>query len=252
MKLDLPRFVPVLLAAPVLCVSVVSLTTGPISEVSPEEVLKRGAANEIMLKAAERDFYYRQDILVQTFGEANSVRAQLHRVSEMTHDGIGNRTERIIEYPPSPLAAMIGVLQPDFRSLLGVDQYFLITDLLSSYSIKFAGRRKVDDLSTYAFDVEPTDAGRFPKRDKNDHQFKGTVWIDEQDFQIVKFEGRAVIAKDENARYPKFECYRENIERGIWLPSLAYARDVLDLKRVDLPIKVAIKYTGYKRIKPRR
>ncbi|HXU08939.1 MAG TPA: hypothetical protein VN743_08060, partial [Blastocatellia bacterium] len=133
-----------------------------------------------------------------------------------------------------------------------VDQFFLMSDIVSSYSIKFAGRRKVDDLSTYAFDVEPADARRFPKRDKNDHPFKGTVWIDEQDLQIVKFEGRAVIGKDENARYPKFECYRENIERGIWLPSLAYARDVLDLKRVDLPIKVEIKYTGYKRIKPRR
>ena len=251
MKLDLPRFVPVLLAAAVVCVPVFALKTVPIAEVSPEEVIKRAAANETMLKAAERDFYYRQDILVQTFGEANSVRAQLHRVSEMTYDSSGNRTEKIIEYPPSPLAAMIGVLQPDFKSILGVDQYFLMPDLVSSYSIKFAGRKKVDDLSTYVFDVEPADARHFPKRDKNDHPFKGTVWIDEQDFQIVKFEGRAVIGKDENASYPKFECYRENIERGIWLPSLAYARDVLDLKRVDLPIKIEIKYTGYKRIKPR-
>jgi len=251
MSLDLPRFVPALLLATVVCVSVTALSTRPIPEVSPEEVIKRAAANEMMLKAAERDFYYRQDILVQTFGEANSVRAQLHRVSEMTYDSSGNRTERIIEYPPSSLAAMIGVLQPDFKSLLGVDQYFLISDVISSYSIKFSGRRKVDDLNTYVFDVEPADARRFPKRDKNDHPFKGTVWIDEQDFQIVKFEGRAVIAKDENARYPKFECYRENVERGIWLPSLAYARDVLDLKRVDLPIKVEIKYTRYKRIKPR-
>src|SRR6185503_20067614 len=169
MKLDLPRFVPVLLSTAVVCVSVVAATTVPIPEVSPEEVIKRAAANEMMLKAAERDFYYRQDILVQTFGEANSVRAQLHRVSEMTYDSSGNRTERIIEYPPSSLAAMIGVLQPDFKSLLGVDQYFLISDVISSYSIKFSGRRKVDDLNTYVLDVEPADARRFPKRDKNDH-----------------------------------------------------------------------------------
>src|SRR6185503_19531089 len=160
MSLDLPRFVPALLLATVVCVSVTALSTRPIPEVSPEEVIKRAAANELMLKAAERDFYYRQDILVQTFGEANSVRAQLHRVSEMTYDSIGNRTEKIIEYPPSPLAAMIGVLQPDFKSLLGVDQFFLMSDLVPSYSIKFSGRRKVDDLSTYVFDVEPADARR--------------------------------------------------------------------------------------------
>ena len=78
------------------------------------------------------------------------------------------------------------------------------------------------------------------------------MWVDDQDFQIVKFEGKAVTAKDESARFPKFECYRENVEAAVWLPSLAYARDVLDLKRIDLPIKIEIKYTGYKRIKPRK
>lgn len=252
MKLDLPRFALVPLMAIVVFVAMAMSMTAPLCEVSPEEVIKRAAANEQMLKDAERAFFYRQDILVQTFGEANSVRAQLHRVSEMTYDSIGNRTERIIEYPLSQLAVLLGVLQPDFKSILGVDQFFLVPGAIASYSIKFAGRKRVDDLSTYVFDVEPADAAHFPKRDKGDHPFKGTVWVDEQDFQIVKFEGRAVIAKDESARYPKFECYRENVERGVWLPSLVYSRDVLDLKRVDLPIKVEIKYTGYKRIKPGR
>jgi hypothetical protein len=131
MKLDLPRFASVPFAAAVLFVTMAA-TTEPASEVSPEEVIKRAAANEQILKAAERDFSYRQDILVQTFGEANSVRAQLHRVSEMTYDSMGNRTERIIEYPPSPLSVSLGVLQPDFKSLLGVDQFFLMADVVSS------------------------------------------------------------------------------------------------------------------------
>ncbi|HSB11582.1 MAG TPA: hypothetical protein VLM38_18985 [Blastocatellia bacterium] len=222
------------------------------SAVAPEEALKRAAANEQKLKAAERDFFYRQDILVQTFGEANSVSAQLHRVSEMTYDSAGNRTEKILEYPPSPLTVPLGVLQPDFKALLGVDLFFLMPDLVPNYTIKFAGRQKIDDLSTYVFDIEPADPKNFPKRDKGDHPFKGKIWIDDQDFEMVKFEGRAVVAKDESSRFPKFECYRENVERNLWLPSLAYARDVLDLKRVDLPIKIEIKYTGYKRIKPGR
>ena len=220
--------------------------------ITPGEALKRAAASELRLKSAEPDFFYRQEILVQTFGEANSISAQLHRVSEMTYDNGGNRTERILEYPPSPLTVPLGILQPDFKSLLGVDPFFLTPDLIPKYSISFNAREKIDDLNTYVFDVEPADQKSFPKRDKGDHPFKGKIWIDDQDLEMVKFEGRAVVTKDESSRFPKFECYRENVERGLWLPSLAYARDVLDLKRFDLSIKIEIKYSNYKRIKPGR
>jgi hypothetical protein len=69
---------------------------------------------------------------------------------------------------------------------------------------------------------------------------------------MVKCEGRAVTTKDERERFPKFEYYRENVEGNLWLPSVVIAKDVLDLQRYDLPIKVEIKYTGYKRLKSRR
>ena len=219
---------------------------------SPDEVIKRAAANEQKLKQSEKEFAYRQEILVQTFGEANTVSSQLHRVSEWTYDNLGNRSERIIEYPLSPLTAALGVLQPDFRSLLGVDLFFLTPDSLAGYSVKFISRQKLDDLNTYLFEIEPGDQKNIPKREKGDHPFKGRVWIDDLDLQIVSVQGRAVISKDEVARYPKFECYRENVESGVWMPSIVQARDVLDLKRVDLPIKIEIKYSSYKRVRPRR
>lgn len=235
-----------------LALAIIVTASAAQTGLSPDDVIKRAAANEQKLKASEPDFFYRQEILVQTFGEANSVRSQLHRVSEMTYDAQGNRTERIIEYPPSPLTVPLGILQPDFKSLLGVDQFFLTPDWLAAYSVKFTGRQKLDELNTYLFEIEPSDQKGSPRREKGDHPFKGKVWIDDQDFQIVKFEGKAVTPKDETARFPKFECYRENVEGNLWLPSLVYARDVLDLKRIDLPIKVEIKYTGYKRVKPKK
>jgi len=240
------------IAFKLLTLSVIVATSAAQTALSPDDVIKRAAANEQKLKASEREFSYRQEILVQTFGEANSVNAQLHRVSEMTFDALGNRTEKIIEYPPSPLTVPLGILQPDFKSLLGVDQFFLTPDWLAGYAVKFVGRQKLDELNTYLFEIEPSDQKSSPKREKGDHPFRGKVWIDDQDFQIVKVEGKAVTAKDESARFPKFECYRENVEGNLWLPSLVYGRDVLNLKRIDLPIKVEIKYTGYKRVKPKK
>lgn len=248
----LHRLATALLLSVLPGVSLATTASEPQSTIAPEETIRRAAANESNLKTAEREFSYRQEILVQTFGEGNSISAQLHRVSEMTYDNAGNRTERIIEYPPSPLIVPLGILQPDFKSLLGVDLFFLTPESLSGYSIRFVAREKLDELNTYLFEVGPTEQKNQPRREKGDHAFKGKVWVDDQDFQIVKFEGKAVTAKDESARFPKFECYRENVERNLWLPSLVYARDVLDLKSIDLRIKVEIKYTSYKRVKPRK
>lgn len=240
-----------LLALLAMCV-VAFAQTAAQSGVSPDEAMRRAAANEEKLRSAERDFSYRQDVLVQTFGEGNSITNQLHRVSELTYDDLGNRVERIIEYPPSKLTMSLG-MKPDFKNLTGVEPFFLTTDALASYSVNFIGREKVDELNTYLFEVQPSDLKAYAKRkDKKERLFEGRVWIDDQDFQIVKAQGRAVTLKDEREKFPKFEYYRENVDGRLWLPSLLYADDVLDLKRIDLPIKVEIKYTNYKRVQPRK
>ena len=217
------------------------------ASLSADEIIKRAAANEEKLKAAQGEYLYRLDILVQILGEAGSIRDQLHRVSEMTYDDLGNRIEKIIEYPPSRLTSAIGVLNVDFENLLGVSPFFLTTQSLSSYSIKLIERQKIDDLNVYLFQVEPADAKLAKPKDRGDHLFSGKIWIDEQDFQIVKMEGRAQVAKDEKSRFAKFECYRENLDGDLWMPSMVYANDVLEYPKYDIPLKIVIKYTGYKR-----
>lgn len=220
---------------------------------SPADVLKRAVANEEKIQAAEVGYFYRQDILVQVFGDNNSVRDQLHRVSEMTYDDLGNRTEKIISYPSSQLTVALGVLQVDFKNLLGVSPYFLTTQSLSSYSTKFINQEKIDELNTYLFEIEPADPKAVTKpKERGEHLFTGKIWIDDQDFQIVKMEGRAVTAKDEKSKFVKFACYRENVEGNLWMPSTVYAKDLLEYPRYDIPIKIEIKYMGYKLVKKRR
>jgi hypothetical protein len=228
-------------------------------DLSPDEVIKRAAANEDRLKTAERDYSYRQEVLFQTIGEAGSITGQLHRVSEITYDDLGNRIDRIIEYPPSRLTRLIGTSKVDFKSLLGVDPFFLTTQNLSRYSIKFVGREKVDELNTYAFDVEPRGSESIGSKHKGhdytddyDWPFKGRVWIDDQDLQMVKAEGRAVVSKDSKERFPKFEYYRGYIDGKFWFPSYVHSSDVLDLKRFDLLVKLEIRYTNYRLAKPKR
>lgn len=217
---------------------------------SPEEVITKAAANEEKLKAAEPEYQYRQDILVQVFGEARSVRAQLHRVSEFTYDDLGNRVERIIEYPRSPLTSFLGIQRPDFKSLLGVDPFFLTTKNLAAYSAKYVEKQKVDELSTYVFEVKPISVDG-KKNAPGERFFKGRVWIDDQDLQLVKAEGKTMVFKDDRERFPKFEYYREYVDDKVWLPGFVVADDVLEFPRYDLPIRVTIKYSEYRKAQKR-
>jgi hypothetical protein len=225
----------------------------PRAALSPDEALKRAVANEEQLKLAESSFTYRQEILVQVMGEAGTVRAQLHRVSEMTYDDLGKRIEKILEYPPSSLVAALGLMQVDFKNLLGVEPFFLTKTTLPFYSVKFVERQKIDELQTLVFALQPADA-KMPAqlRDKGEHLFSGKVWIDEQDYEVVKIEGRAITVKEDRARFPKFECYRENVANDVWLPGMVLAEDVLDFPRYDLPVRIKINYSNFKRVKNKK
>ncbi|MCI0488695.1 MAG: hypothetical protein L0229_19065 [Blastocatellia bacterium] len=237
------------LALAIMCIAS-EVRVAAQSAPSPDEAIKRAAANEDMLKATEPRYSYRQEILFQTMAESGGITGQIHRVSEMTYDDLGKRVEKIITFPPSRLVSALGLMKPDFKSLVGVEPFFLTTEALPRSSIKFVERQKVDEINTYVFDVEvpiPKDK----EKDKDTWPFKGRIWIDDQDFQIVKIEGRAVTEKKDRQRFPKFECYRENVDGKFWLPSFVYGEEVLNFPRFDLPVKLKITYSEYKRVQQR-
>jgi hypothetical protein len=64
-----------------------------------------------------------------------------------------------------------------------------------------------------------------PKKTK-DRFFKGRIWIDDQDLQIVKVRGKGVPEK-KNTRYPTYETYREQIDGKYWFPTYTYADEEL-------------------------
>ncbi len=53
--------------------------------------------------------------------------------------------------------------------------FILTTEDLPKYQVDYLGRQKVDDLDTYVFDAGPKTIA------KNQHYFKGRVWVDQQD-----------------------------------------------------------------------
>jgi hypothetical protein len=87
---------------------------------------------------------------------------------------------------------------------------------------------------------------------KGQQYFQGVVWVDDQDLQIVKSEGKPVpelkTHKGENL-FPRFTTWREQIDGKYWFPTYTMADDTLYFSNGPVHIKQILRYTDYKQFK---
>ena len=72
------------------------------------------------------------------------------------------------------------------EDLRNIQPFALSTDDVGKYNLKYLGKEKIDDIDCYVFDVAPKTI------EKGQRYFQGQIWVDDQDFQIVKTYGKAV------------------------------------------------------------
>lgn len=209
-----------------------------------EQLIQKIAANESRLRQEFKQYAFRQEFTLQTIGGRNTVIGELRRISEIVLNDRGQREEKIIYFPPSPLTHMM--TPADYHDLAGVQPFALSLEELPKYRVSYVGRERVDELDTYVFDVTP--AVRFdPKKiNINERYFQGRIWVDTEDLVIVKVAGQGV-PEDGKNQFPKFETWRENIDKGIWFPTYTYADDILEFDTQNVHIRMVVKLTNYRR-----
>src|SRR6202050_525725 len=216
--------------------------------VTPDEIITHFAAKEKLFKEARDQYTYRQDIKVQT-RDGNTGTGEYHEVFDVLYDDKGHRIENVVFAPQSSLeqgglSLDEGDVQ-DFRNRL---PFVLTTEEVPEYNILYAGQQTEDQLHCYVFDIAPK-AIVGKKR-----YFQGRIWVDDQDFQIVKTYGQAVPEiKDtkkkgkEEHLYPKFTTWRQQIDNQYWFPTYTRADDTLHFNLSDIHIREIVKYEDYKR-----
>src|SRR3984885_10165564 len=215
---------------------------------TPEEIITRFAAREKLFKDAREHYTYRQDIRVQT-RDGDTVTGEYHEVFDVLYDDKGHRIENVVFAPQSSLeqgglSLDEGDVQ-DFRNRL---PFVLTSEEVPEYNILYVGQQLEDQLRCYVFDIAPKEiVGK--KR-----YFQGRIWVDDQDFQIVKTYGQAVPEiKDtkkkgkEEHLYPKFTTWRQQIDNQYWFPTYTRADDTLHFNMGDIHIREIVKYEDYKR-----
>lgn len=209
----------------------------------PEEIIRKFAAREVELKSVLGSYTWTQYFQMQTLDSDDLPDGNYEVQSDILFTPEGKRFEKIT-YAPANTLTRIFMSQQDLDDLKKIQPFAFTGDELNKYNITYVGRQKVDDLSTYVFDVEPKTI------EKKERYFQGRLWVDEHDLQIVKTYGKAVpdiVTKREENLFAHFTTYRENLFGDLWIPTYTHTDDTLRFRAGPVHIRVTVKYTNYKR-----
>jgi hypothetical protein len=117
--------------------------------------------------------------------------------------GLGNMLSLSMEYLPQ------GFLQMVYLDTNGFDK--------QHYKFDYVRREFLGEVRTLVFDVEP-----LPKAGKG--RFSGRIWVEDQDFHIVRFNG-AYSGSSRTNYYFHFDSWRVNTGPNLWLPAFIYSEE---------------------------
>jgi hypothetical protein len=229
-----------------LALAATTLTQAQAAKADPtpaeiQDIIKKFTQKETEFSAAREIYTYRQTTKMEETVPAGGA---YEMVEEVTFDDRNRRVAHVTRAPVTSLQniVMTSEDEQDFRNTMP----FVFTNAdLDQYDVKYVGREKVDELTTYVFSVKPKALTKDRKR-----YFEGQIWVDDQDLQIVKTYGKGISfqGRGEDQQFPKFTTYREQIDDKYWFPTYTFADDTLNFKDgQSQQIKVILKYDHYKK-----
>ena len=220
----------------------------PPKIMTAQQIIEKFAAGEAKVKEARTHYNYTQDVLIQTLS-GKAVDGEFHEVSGVSYDGKGKRLENVTFAEQSTLRG-VSLSQEDMDDIRIFMPLLLPMEDLPQYNLIYGGQQHVDDLDTYMFHVEPK------KEEKNRRYFQGRIWVDGQDFQIVKVCGKSgpePVRVKKNQRpdlRPTFVTYRQQVDGRYWFPAYTRSDDTLRFPTGPIHIREIVKYANYKRAEP--
>jgi hypothetical protein len=117
--------------------------------------------------------------------------------------GIGNFFSFAMQYLPD------GFLQMIFIDTNGFDA--------QHYKFDYVRREFLGEVRCLVFDVTPIDK-------KSKGRFLGRIWVEDQDFNVVRFNG-GYGGGGHSSWYFHFDSWRSNVQPGMWMPTFVYSEE---------------------------
>jgi len=116
---------------------------------------------------------------------------------------IGNFFSFALQFVPD------GFLQMIFLDTNGFDK--------QHYKFDYVRQEFLGEVRCLVFDVTPQEkAGK--------GRFLGRIWVEDQDFNIVRFNG-AYSGNGHSSWWFHFDSWRTNVQPGVWMPSFVYSEE---------------------------
>jgi hypothetical protein len=124
-----------------------------------------------------------------------------------------------------------GFMQMMFLDPTGFDQ--------QHYVFSYVRREFLGSVRTWVFDVHPKVAGM--------GRFYGRIWIEDQDGNVVRFNGTYTgpRSEDDSRYYFHFDSWRMNVQPGIWLPVSIYVEETTRAGDKQEGLKAQTHFWGY-------
>ncbi len=86
-----------------------------------------------------------------------------------------------------------------------------------NYDLKYIHQEFLGDIRTLVFDVQPKPKVKGP-------HFEGRIWVEDQDYTIVRFNGTYLPQRLTNFFF-HFDSWRINARPGVWVPAFIYTEE---------------------------
>lgn len=205
-----------------------------------EVIIQKFSANENVMKKAYDEYDFTQTIRIEEMSDPGG---KFSVTGEVYTRPDGQRYMRVTTPAESTLKLQKFSLE-DVRVIASMPLFSLTGEQINNYNFLYAGQEKLDQLNTYIFQVKPKLLSRTRR------YFEGVIWVDDQDFAIVKSYGKFVSEISGNGSslpFTMFEIYRENFQGKYWLPTYTRSDDFIKgAEDEDVPLRLVIRSTEFK------
>jgi hypothetical protein len=215
----------------------------PLRAADPPVDLARRVAHRESETAEERRHYaYTQSVSLAEIDGHGVQAGEYHEVREVIFSPAGDRTERFPTEPVSRLKNL--VLTPeDFADLRDIQPFIMTEDQLFIYQVVYKGEEEVEGRDCWVLSVRPRQIL------SGQRLFDGLLWIKQDDFSVVRSEGKAVpeiVSLHKENLFPHFTTVRRAVN-GFWFPAVTSADDTLFFRSAPIREKLVIRYNDYKK-----
>lgn len=111
---------------------------------------------------------------------------------------------------------------------------------LGHYHFEYVGKDFLGSVRCYVFDLTP-----LPKSGRG--RFKGRIWVEDQDFTIIRFNGGYTPTGGINGYGLHFDTWRLNVQPNLWLPAYVYSQEssIHDLLGTHIRFRAQTRLWGY-------